>query len=72
MEAQKLKFGFNQNAYLKNLKFGSVRDKFLSVRDSPLTTTRVSRAMIVVPVIVGGLLGTQHFVRESFVMYLKY
>lgn len=62
----------NQAEYLKSFKFFGVRDKFFRASKNPAAKTRVARTLYVTAFGIGLTAGGIHYIRESFVIYLKY
>jgi len=62
----------NQAEYLRSFKFFGVRDKFFRASKDPAAKGRVARTLYVAAAGIGLTAGTIHYVRESFVIYLKY
>uniref|UniRef100_A0A7S3MTW4 Uncharacterized protein n=1 Tax=Strombidium inclinatum TaxID=197538 RepID=A0A7S3MTW4_9SPIT len=61
-----------QQAYLRSLKFGSVRDKFLLVRTSGSAQKKVTLAYYLVPALLATGMACNNYLQVSFGVYLKY
>lgn len=68
----KKRFAANQTEYLRTRDFNPLKVKFLKMRDSPAALRKFRIAFYAFPLCIGIVSGTSHYIRESFVIYLKY
>lgn len=62
----------NQAEYLRSFKFFGLRDRFFVASKNPANKGKVRRGLYMMAFGVGLTAGVIHYVRESFVVYLKY
>ena len=62
----------HQAEALKRIQFQSFRDRFFTSKANPATRQRFGRGAYALALGVGLIVGTVHYTRESFVIYLRY